>query len=317
MKMESSMLKRFLPAVLFPFLALLAACPSQSSDSTSGSQTKKTLQMGFVPSENMEEIQRNAQPLIEKMSQKLGMEVQPFITTDYTGLVEAFRGGKLDAAFLTPASYVMAHSEAGVNVILKAKRGTKPYYHSVIFTRTDSGVNSLTDLKGKTFAFGDTLSTAGYIYPLKMLKAAGINPSSDFDNLIFSGGHDATVLAVFNKKVAAGAAYANDEKGDDAAWKRLLKPEEAKQLKVLAVSEPIPADNICISKDLSPELAAKVQAFFVDLGKDPEGQQLIQKLYRIDSFVPATDNDYKGIREAFTAAGIEVKKEMTSSGKGK
>lgn len=315
--MESSMFKRFLPALLIPIVALLTACPSQSSDSTTGSETKKVLQMGFVPSENMEEIQKNAQPLIEKMSQKLGLEVQPFITTDYTGLVEAFRGGKLDAAFLTPASYVMANSEAGVKVILKAKRGTKPFYHSVIFTRADSGVKSLKDLKGKTFAFGDTLSTAGYIYPLKMLKAEGINPSSDFDNLIFSGGHDATVLAVFNKKVVAGAAYANDTEGKDAAWTRLLKPEEAKQLKVLAVSDPIPADNICISKDLSPELAAKVQAFFAELSQDPAGQKLIQELYQIDSFVPATDEDYKGIREAFASAGIEVKKEMNPSGKGK
>lgn len=310
------MLKRCLPliALIFP---LLTGCPSGQSETSNSSPEKAAVRIGFIPSENMEEIQRNSQPLIDMMSKKIGREVQPFIATDYTGIVEAFRGGKLDAAFLTPASYVMANSEAGVKVILKAQRGDKPFYHSIIFTRQDAGVNQLTDLKGKTFAFGDTLSTAGYIYPLKMLKAQGINPATDFDNLIFSGGHDATVLAVFNKKVVAGATYANDPKGDDAAWKHLLKPEEAKQLKILAVSDAIPSDNICISKDIAPELAKQVQDFFIELSKDPEGQKLIQKLYRIDSFVPATDEDYQGIRSAFSEAGIEVKKELSASGKGK
>lgn len=304
------MLKRCLSAFVLVLPLFLTACPAVQSDTADTASESQVLRLGFIPSENMEEIQRNSQPLIEMMSQKLGREVQPFISTDYTGIVEAFRGGKLDAAFLTPASYVMANSEAGVKVILKAQRGEKPFYHAIIFTRQDAGVNSLKDLKGKTFVFGDTLSTAGYIYPLKMLKAQGINPATDFDNLIFSGGHDATVLAVLNKKVVAGATYANDPKGDNAAWKHLLKPEEANQLKILAVSEPIPSDNICISKDIEPELAQKIQKFFIELSNNPQGKKLIQQLYRIDSFVPATDADYSGIREAFTAAGIELKKEL-------
>jgi phosphonate transport system substrate-binding protein len=291
---------------------LLTACPSSSPDETAASPSgnPKVLRVGFIPSENMEEIQKNAQPLVDMMSKKIGLEIQPFVATDYTGVVEAFRANKLDAAFLTPASYVMANSEAGVKVILKAQRGENPFYYSIVFTHKDSGVNTLSDFKGKTFAFGDTLSTAGYIYPLTLFHKQGINPNSDFDNVIFSGGHDATVLAVLNKKVTGGATYANDPQGKDAAWKHLLKPEEASQLKVIAVSEPIPADNISISKDLSPETAEKVQRFFLDISKDPAGQALIQKLYRIDAFVPATDDDYKGIRAAFSTSGIELRKEL-------
>lgn len=307
------MLKRCLYAFILLFSLFLTACPADQSDSVSSDSQSQALRLGFIPSENMEEIQRHSQPLITMMSQKLGREVQPFIATDYTGIVEAFRAGKLDAAFLSPASYVMAHSEAGVRVILKAQRGEKSYYHSVIFTRQDANIHSLKELKGKTFAFGDTLSTAGYIYPLKMLKAQGLNPATDFDHLIFSGGHDATILAVLHKKVTAGATYANDAQGEDAAWKHLLKPEEAKQLKVLAVSEAIPSDNICISQRIDPGLAQKIQDFFVDLGKNPEGQKLIQQLYHIDRFVPATDADYTGIREAFSAAGIEINKELAAA----
>lgn len=291
---------------------LLTACPSSSPDETASapSGSPQVLRVGFIPSENMEEIQKNAQPLVDMMSKKLGLEIQPFVATDYTGVVEAFRANKLDAAFLTPASYVMANSEAGVKVILKAQRGDNPFYYSIIFTHKDTGINTLADFKGKTFAFGDTLSTAGYIFPLTLFQKQGINPNSDFENVIFSGGHDATVLAVLNKKVAGGATYANDPTGKDAAWKHLLKPEEAAQLKVVSVSEAIPSDNICISKELPAETAEKVRSFFLEMGKDPAGRQLLEKLYRIQQFVPATDDDYKGIRAAFSTSGIELRKQL-------
>ncbi|MGV3525171.1 MAG: phosphate/phosphite/phosphonate ABC transporter substrate-binding protein [Candidatus Sericytochromatia bacterium] len=291
---------------LLSSLLMLTACPA--AEETGANPATAPLRIGFIPSENMSEIQRNAQPLVDKLSAAVGREVQSVIAADYTGVVEAFRNGKLDVAFLTPASYVMASNEAGAKVILRAQRGKEPFYFSVIFTRKDSGVNTLADLKGKTFSFGDNLSTAGYIFPLKMLKAAGLNPETDFENQIFSGGHDATVLAVYHKKATAGATYANDTKGEDAAWRHILKPEEYKDLKVLAVSEAIPADNICVSKDLDPAVSAQVQSFFEKLGDDPEGQKLIQELYRIDRFIPATDADYQGIRDAFVASGIDLKK---------
>lgn len=289
--------------------------PQASTKPADSAQTSNVLKIGFIPSENMEEIQRNSQPLVDMMSKKLGMEVQPFVATDYTGIVEAFRAGKLDVGFMSPASYVMASSEAGVQVILKAQRGDKPYYHAMIFTRKDSGINSLKDFKGKAFAFGDTLSTAGHIFPRKMFSAEGINPATDFDNVLFAGGHDATVLAVLNKKVAGGATYSNDTTGNDTAWKHMLKPEESEQLKAIAFSEPIPADNICVSKQLAPATRENIQKFFLELDKQPEGQKLVQKLYRIDRFVPATDEDYSGVREAFKLSGIQLKEELAGKKK--
>lgn len=316
----SAITRTFLPMAL---VAVLAGCPDASENtdkpaSTQPGDTTKTsnvVKIGFIPSENMEEIQRNSQPLVEMMSKKLGLEVQPFVATDYTGIVEAFRAGKLDVGFMSPASYVMAQSEAGVQVILKAQRGSKPYYYAMIFTRKDSGINTLKDFKGKAFAFGDTLSTAGHIFPRKMFTAAGINPATDFDNVLFAGGHDATVLAVLNKKVAGGATYSNDTTGNDTAWNHMLKPEEAAQLKAIDFSEPIPADNICVSKDLAPATRENIQKFFLELDKEPAGQKLVQKLYRIDRFVPATDADYSGVREAFKLSGIQLKEELSGKKK--
>ena len=67
-----------------------------------------------MPAENAQQVILNAQPIVDILQDRLGMEVQPFVATDYTGVIEALRGNKLDIAFLTPASYVLAKNEANV-----------------------------------------------------------------------------------------------------------------------------------------------------------------------------------------------------------
>ena len=271
----------------------------------------RVLRVGFVPSENVQQVAQNAQPLVDVLHKELGMEIEPFVATDYTGVVEALRAKKLDIAFLAPASYVLAKNEADVQVVLKSHRKGYASYYAAIITRSDSGINTLKDLRNKTFAFGDPLSTTGHIIPRKMFLEAGIDPAKDFKNVLYSGGHDATVLAVLNRKVDAGATFANFTDGRDAAWIQYLKnPEDQKKIRAIAYSEPIPADNLVLRADLDPALGKKIQEVFLALSRDPAGQKMLRDLYQIDGFVPATDQDYESIRAAFKIAGINIKEAL-------
>ena len=281
------------------------------ADAPRTSTPAKILRVGFVPAEDAQQIMRNAQPLVEILRKELNMEIQPFVATDYTGVVEALRAGKLDVAFLAPASYVLAKSEANVRVILKSERKGVPFYYAAIITRADSGIEKLADLRGKTFAFGDSLSTTGNVFPRKMLREKGIDPVRDFKQILFSGGHDATVLAVLNRKVDAGATYANSPDNEDTAWMRYLKtPKDVKQIRAIAFSEPIPADNLVVSNALDEAIAKKIEAVFINLSRDPQGKKMLRELYQIDGFVTATDKDYDSVREAFTLAGIQIKQTL-------
>jgi phosphonate transport system substrate-binding protein len=271
----------------------------------------KVLRIGFVPSENVQRVAQNAQPIVEILQKTLGIEVQPFVATDYTGVVEALRADKLDLAFLTPASYVLAKNEADVRVVLKSHRQGSPYYYAAIITHADSGIRTLADLRNKSFAFGDPVSTSGHIFPRKMFKENGIDPVRDFKNIIYSGGHDATVLAVLNRKIDAGATFANSPDGKDTAWMQYLPdPEEQKKIRAIAYSEPIPADNLVINNSLDLEVAEKVEKIFLNLSQDPGGQKMLRDLYQIDGFIPATDKDYDPVREAFAIAGINLKEAL-------
>jgi phosphonate transport system substrate-binding protein len=286
------------------FLVAAGACGKSSP-------AGKVLRVGFVPAEDAQQVIRNAQPLVEILQKKLGIEVQPFVAGDYTGVVEALRVGKLDIAFLTPASYVLAKNEANVRVALKSERKGSPYYYAAIITRIDSGIKKLEDLRGKTFAFGDPLSTSANVFPRKLFHENGIDPVRDFKQILYSGGHDATVLAVLNRKVDAGATYANSTDGGDTAWARYLQnSEDVKKIYAIAYSEPIPADNLVFGANLDENLGKQIEEIFLELSRDPQGKKMLRDLYQIDGFVAATDKDYDTVRQAFTIAGIQLKEAL-------
>ncbi len=173
--------------------------------------------------------------------------------------------------------------------ILKSERKGIPSYYAAIITRADSGIKTLDDLRGKSFAFGDALSTTGNVFPRKMFKEHGIEPVRDFRQMLYSGGHDATVLAVLNGKVDAGATYANSPDSQDTAWMRYLKnPEDVKKIHAIAFSEPIPADNLVISGSLDRAHREKDRKCLSSSSRATQRKKMLRELYQIDGFVRAT-----------------------------
>jgi phosphonate transport system substrate-binding protein len=298
--MEVSVFPRLLPWALAALVASVAAVPGAEAGSP------KTLRVGFAPFENQSEVLRKAQPVVRALSRSLGMPVKPFVAGDYPGVVEAMRSGKLDVAFYSPAALVMAEKVAGARVILKSVYKGRSAYYSAIVTRADSPIKTLADLKGKSFAFVDPGSTSGGIYPKVMLLNAGVNPEKDFSHRIFAGGHDAAVLAVYNRKVDAAATFSNDNRGDDAPWKHILKAD-AKAIRPLAFSKAIPNGAIAVSRQLDAKLVAKVKQTFLELGQTAQGKKDLSQMYLIEQFAPATSADYDPVREAFHKVGFSLK----------
>jgi ABC-type phosphate/phosphonate transport system, periplasmic component len=73
-------------------------------------------------------------------------------------------------------------------------------YNGCILTRTDSGINRLQDLNGRSFAFSDETSTSGHIFARALLNRAHVTLGHTF----FAGGHPNVVQAVMDGKVPGG-----------------------------------------------------------------------------------------------------------------
>lgn len=256
------------------------------------------LNMGLVPSEDPRVIMSDNKVLLEHLEKSLQMKINPFIATDYNGVIEALRSKKLDIALLGPFSYALATSVANVEAfaLLETERQGATY-HSIIIARPDHGIRGLEDLKGKTFAFVDPGSTSGFLFPKAGLIKAGYDPDTYFSRVIFSGGHDASAIAVQNGKV--DAASIADALLETAYNRGMMKRGE---VSVIWTSEAIPGPPIVYRRDLPEDLKAKIRAAFGQIHDLPWGPKT-----RIKRWVPATDSDYDVIRETARLLKLDLK----------
>ncbi len=268
------------------------------------------VRIGYNPTQNSDQLNAAAKAIANYIEDKFQgtVAVETFIPTDYRGLIEAMRAGKLDFAFFPPDGYVLAHQDAGADVLLKSVRNGGPYYWSAIVVRKDSGINSLSDLEGKSMAWIDPNSASGYTFPRAAIVGKGINPDKFFSKQVYAGKHDAAVLSVFNKSVDATATFANDDQNKSGSWTQFLKPDQAAQLKAIFYTKPIPGDTFAVAPQFEkkyPALTKGITAAMKSI-KAPQSD-LLKNLYTIDSMVSAKDADYNVVRDTRKVLGLDNK----------
>jgi phosphonate transport system substrate-binding protein len=264
------------------------------------------IRMAVVPSVEQQKLAVTGKQLAEMLHKETGYTVKVSVPTSYAAVVEAMGAGQVDVGWLAPFSYVLAHQESGVNVILKTVRGGSASYNGLIITRTDSSVKSIEDLRGKRFAYVDPLSTSGCVYPKVLLLKKGYDPEKFFGRTIFAGNHDSVVVAVYNGQVDAGAIYGGPVSD---ARERMLRtiPDLMKKTRIIAQTDPIPNDTVSVRKDLPPEVVRKLKEGLIAIANSEEGRRTVLSLYGIDSFTDAKDSDYDSVREAVRLLKINIR----------
>jgi phosphonate transport system substrate-binding protein len=257
------------------------------------------LTIGLIPAEDSQAMIESSRQVLDSLQKQLGMEVKPFVATDYNGVIEALRSKKLDVAYLGPFSYVLATSVADVEAFAVAvtKKTGQSAYKSVIIARKDSGIAKTADLKGRTFAFVDPTSTSGHLFPKAGLLQAGYDPETFFGRVIFSGSHDASILAVANKKVDAAAVA--DRILASAIAKGQVKQDD---LEIVWSSNPIPESPMVWRKDLDPALKAKIAQALANVKDLPWGDQGV-----LNGFQPTNDAAYNVVRDTAKVLKLDLR----------
>ena len=265
-----------------------------------------SLKIVFIAYENPEQLIENVRPVVDYLEKNLGRKIKYFVATDYASVVEALRNETADVGFMGPLQYVMAHGHTGAHPILGEIYNGKSTYVSRIFVRKDSGIKNLSDLKGKTIAFVDPLSSSGYMYPLDLFKQEGLIKDKDgadkfFKEIYFAGGDEQVIRAVLNKFVdAAGIGqYAYS----------LLHPEERDEVMYIAETKGIPSHCIVVRKNLDVRLVQKLTEAFLALNEGPN-RKLLKYLYGVDGYIKVTHQDYEEVEEMARDYDFIKKKEQ-------
>ena len=277
-------------------VASLGAPACSKSGGSADKPAGKTLRLSMIPTTDPGKLARESGPLVAYLQTATGATVELTVPLNYAAVVEAFGAGKVDIAYFGGFTYVQASKRFGAQPLVQRERDQA--FHSLFITQADSPIGSLAELAGKSFAFGDVNSTSGHLMPEYFMRKAGVDPEV-IAKATYTGGHDATALAVANKKVDAGAL-------DEAVYARLTKDGklDAAKLKVFHTTPPF-FDYVWAARtQLDPALAGAFRKAMLALDPGNPQHKPVLDLLQATRYVAADDASYDQLREAATTAGL-------------
>lgn len=261
-------------------------------------QELKELNFGIISTESSQNLKSDWQPILDDMSKKTGMKINPFFASDYAGIIEGMRFNKVQVAWFGNKSAMEAVDRASGEVFAQmvSADGTQGYYSHLIVHK-DSPLKSLDDMlkQGKNLSFGngDPNSTSGFLVPSYYVFAQNKIDAKTFFKLTRSANHESNALAVANKQVDVAT---NNSESLDKLKDKL--PEKFNDIRVIWTSPLIPLDPLVIRKDLPEATKNKVRDFFYTYGKN--GQQEkdnLLKLSKLSGFKASTNAQLTPIRQ--------------------
>lgn len=263
------------------------------------------VRFGVVPYDSSAILAPIYKKIGKELSQQIGCPVEVIIATSYNAEIEAMRAGKLELGEFGPLGYVLAHQVADAQAVATYAQadGKQSSYTASIVTWPGSGITTLKDVAGHTFAYSDPASTSGHLFPAYALKEAGIDPNTGIKPL-YAGSHTASYEAILNHKVAAG-----ELNSDTIAAAEVQHQYDPKNFVVLWQSQPIPQDPIAIYGKLKPALKAKLTKVLQNLSLGeltPDEQKVIDSDYA--KLVPITNAAYQPIADMTKILHIDLTK---------
>ncbi len=252
-----------------------------------------------IPEEAATEQVRKFTPLANYLEKQLGVKVEFTPVSDYPAAVEALVNKRVDLVWFGGFTHVQASLRSGGKIIPIAQREEDTRFQSVFIAKTDSGIKTLADMKGKDISFGSQSSTSGHLMPRSFLLDAKIDPEKDFKRVAYSGAHDATIASVVSGRVAAAAL-------DMTVWKKFVdeKKVDTAAVNVFYTTPPYFNYNWSVHADMPAAMREKITKALLDLNSNnPAGKEILQ-LNRATRYVPTKPENYKGLESAAKSAGL-------------
>lgn len=306
------------------FVAAASRDPATQSMRSGGFlPTALNLVFATIPETAVISQEQRYRPLIDYLSEKLGPrhEITLRHLSSYEELVAEFMKGSVNAAFFGSYTYALVRNRIDVDPIARPELDGVSQYRGLILVRRDAGIDSWSDLRGKSFSMIEK-TTAGELFPRLYLKRRGVERMDRFfRTVVRAGSHDASILKVLEGEVDAGAAK-------NLVYERLARedPRIESELVILAESPAVPENALVVRDSValtcfachqatgqtvssrvgsSGDLRATLRDELLNLKNTPEGRRVLDK-YGADRFVGTTHSDYETLYRMIRELGLPL-----------
>lgn len=224
------------------------------------------------------------------ISEKTGMKVSMIQKKTYGEINDMAASNQIDLAFICSGGYISGVADSAFRLLVIPERDGKRTYQSYIITYESSGIDDFEDMKNRSFAFTDPLSTAGKLYPVKLLRDAGYMPEDYFSRIIYTYAHDNSIQLV-SKRMIDGAAV-NSLVYEYVAY---TNPERVSNIRIIDRSGWFAMPPVVVSRELPDSMVAMLKDLFLEMHLDERSRNVLEMLM-VDRYVVADDNDFSSVR---------------------
>jgi phosphonate transport system substrate-binding protein len=299
----------------------------------------------FVPSVDVQNIVSGGEVMAQALNEATGLTFEVVVPTSYAATIEEMCASPTDTmGFIPGLGYALASQLCGVDVAFKAVRFGYDVYWAQILVQRDSDIDSIDDLNGLKWGYGDPGSTSGYMVPLVMFNEAGVTPGEQ----VQTGGQNQSVQALYNGEVDFATTFYSpptDVDTSESVWSeespdipddlvdscaltddggaivcgnlrvrdaraniREAAPDVVQKLRILMISPEIANDTLSFGPEFPADVRANIETALVAFSETEAWAESIghQDFYNWTGITPATDAEYDFIRSMVEATGLTL-----------
>ena len=265
-----------------------------------GEGKRPVVKIGYMLCNSEQETSQRFRPLTRYLSDKVGVDFE-MVPVDTNDFEKRFKSGEFAFTHTNSVLYIILRENHRVELIATEKRGKfGSRTVGAIIALKGSGIEKLSDIKGKRMAFGPMLAPTGYLAEYDLMLAEGINPENDLAHYTIPTGsykHEKLIYGVLYGKYDVATAPMLDIETMTRDGKISVD-----DFVILAQSKPIPYCTFAVAKGTDPVLVSKVKDALLALKPTDtagiDGEQLkVMKAAWIDGYEELLDSDYDPIRE--------------------
>ena len=257
---------------------------------------KKPLILGVFPRRNIKVTYKLFSPLAKYLSQELGREVHLETTKSFNEFWKNVQLQKYDIVHFNQYHYVVSHHLYNYEVIAANKELNSETIAGSLIVRKDSGINNVSDLKGKAILFGGgQTAMQSYIAATWLLRQGGLQAGDYIEK--FAVNPPNTIISTYFKRADASGS------GDAVMLLDNVRNRiDISQLKFLAKTEQMAHLPWAVRGALADEIKVNIKTLITKLNTHSIGKKILQSAH-LDELVPVVDSDFnkhrKIIRDVF------------------
>lgn len=229
-------------------------------------------------------------PFLSYLEEKLNRPVELIQKRTYLEVNDLIEHGEVDVAFVCTSAYIQGHDTFGMELLAAPQVNNKTIYNSYLIVPAESKAQSMSDLRGKVFAFTDPISLSGRVYPTYLVQKLGFTPEEFFGRTFYTYSHDEAIRAVASG-VADGAAV------DSLVYEYAVArdPSLAEKVKVIHRSPDFGIPPVVVSPFTRPQVKADLQTLLLAMAEDPASSEALASI-GVERFVLIDDSAYDSVR---------------------